>query len=88
MSAPLPAHRILHSLARWNFVGSGPLEIEVEVVVLVGQELSGSSPISPQQVVAAIASLHPALEVVSSRLRQRQSVPALTALADLQAHGG
>jgi 2-keto-4-pentenoate hydratase len=39
-------------------------------------------------VVAAIASLHPALEVVSSRLRQRQSVPALTALADLQAHGG
>lgn len=86
--APLPAHRILHSPARWDFGGSGPLEIEVEVAVLIGQELGGSGPISPQQVVAAIASLHPALEVVSSRLRQRQSLPALTALADLQAHGG
>lgn len=69
-------------------MGNGPLEIEVEVAVLIGQKLSGSGPIGPQQGVAAIALLYPIPEVVSSRLRQRHSLPALTALADLQAHGG
>ena len=67
-------------------MGNCPLEIEVEVAVLIGQELSGSGPIGPQQGVAAIALLYPAPEVVCSRLRlrQRQSLPALTALADLR----
>lgn len=86
--APLPANRILSSPAAWSFEVSGPLELEVEVAVRIGQDLTDSAVMDPATVRAAVASLHPALEVVSSRLRQRQSLPPLTALSDLQANAG
>jgi 2-keto-4-pentenoate hydratase len=86
--APLPARRIMHSPAAWSFSASGPLEVEVEVAVLIGQDLTQAGALDLATVRAAVASLHPALEVVSSRLRHRQSLPALTALCDLQANAG
>lgn len=86
--APLPAKRILRSPASWTLPVSGPLELEVEVAVRIGQDLTHTDIMDPATVRAAVASLHPALEVVSSRLRQRQSLPPLTALTDLQANAG
>ena len=86
--APIPRNRILHSPARWVFPLSGPVEIEVEVAVLIGRDLTQPGIIGTQEVRASIGALHPAIEVVSSRLRNKEALPALTAMADLQGNAG
>ena len=86
--APIPRERVLHSPARWAFPGSAGLELEVEVAVSFARDLDGTAPIGPDEIRAAIAGLHPALEVVASRFRDRASLPVFTTTADLQNNGG
>jgi|SRR5215217_5707898 len=98
--APMPAHGdptcspILQAnvyrngakLKRKDFPG---LAIEAEVAVRLGRDLGdGSYRPSKETVVAAIESLHVAIEIVASRYANRASVPALAATADLQNAGG
>ncbi|QQR38299.1 2-keto-4-pentenoate hydratase [Devosia rhizoryzae] len=61
------------------------LAIEVEVAVKLSRDLRGTA--SEDEVRAAIGSVHPALELLSSRFADRRSVPQLAAFADLQSNG-
>ena len=86
--APIPRERVLHSPARWPVPGTAVLELEVEVAVSFAHDLDGTNPIGQDEVRAAIAGLHPALEIVASRFRDRASLPVFTTTADLQNNGG
>ena len=86
--SPISRERILQSPAQWKFAASAPLELEVEVAVSFNRDLTGPAIISKEELRAAIAHLHPALEVVSSRFRQRAILPALTTTADFQSNAG
>ena len=86
--SPISRERILPSPAQWTFPVSAPLELEVEVAVSFNRDLTGSAIFSKEEVRASIAHLHPALEVVSSRFRQKANLPALTTTADFQSNAG
>jgi len=86
--APIPRNRILQSPASWTFPLNGPLEIEVEVAVSIGRDLTQARVIGTQDVLDSIEALHPAIEVVSPRLRNKDALPALTTMADLQGNAG
>lgn len=86
--SPISRERILQSPAQWKFPVNAPLEIEVEVAVSFNRDLTGSAILSKEEVRASIAHLHPALEVVSSRFRQKAILLALTTTADLQSNAG
>lgn len=86
--SPISRERILQSPAQWKFPFNAPMEIKVEVAVSFNRDLTGSAIFSKKEVRESIAHLHPALEVVSSRFRQKAILPALTTTADLQSNAG
>lgn len=86
--APISRERILRSPAQWKFPVNAPLEIEVEVAVSFSRDLTGSAVIGKEELRASIAQLHPAMEVVSSRFRRKEILPALTTTADFQSNAG
>lgn len=60
---------------------------EAEVAVRIGSDLPPrDEPYSETEIVAAIASLHPSLEILGSRFHDSKSVPRLVAVADLQSN--
>jgi 2-keto-4-pentenoate hydratase len=62
--------------------------LEAEVAFLLGQDLPPrSTPYTRDEVIAAIASCHPAIEELESGLLDPKEVNRLTMLADLQMHG-
>jgi 2-keto-4-pentenoate hydratase len=63
-------------------------EAEAEIAIRMGQDL-GPKPggYSLEEVMAAVASLHPVIEILSSRFENRKSVDPLCNLADLQSCG-
>jgi 2-keto-4-pentenoate hydratase len=63
--------------------------VEAEIAFLMGKDLvPRSAPYSRQEVVDAIASCHPAIELLESALLDPDSGDRLTAIADLQSNGG
>ena len=68
--------------------------LEAEIAFLLGADLpprlseSGATPYSRDEVVAAIASCHPIIEELESGLLDPKAANNLSALADLQMHGG
>jgi 2-keto-4-pentenoate hydratase len=68
--------------------------LEAEIAFLLGADLpprlskSGTTPYTRDEVVAAIASCHPILEELESGLIDPKAANNLSALADLQMHGG
>jgi 2-keto-4-pentenoate hydratase len=63
-------------------------EIEVEIAVRFVKDLPArAQPYTTDDVLAAIGSIHPALEVLSSRFENRKVVPPLAAIADAQSNG-
>jgi 2-keto-4-pentenoate hydratase len=72
-------------------LGHGPapvLGIEAEIAFRFKKDLPPRSvPYARDEVAAAIGSLHPAIEVVDSRYRTRESVTASARLADFQSNG-
>jgi 2-keto-4-pentenoate hydratase len=63
--------------------------LEAEIAFLIGQDLPPRSrPYSRDEVVAAIASCHPAIEVIESGLTDPTRADKLSMIADLQMHGG
>ena len=71
--------------------GFGELDrgVEAEIAVRMGRDLPGRpGGYSRAEVVAAIASAHPAIELLQSRFVDVEAVPKLSALADSLSHWG
>lgn len=85
--APLPASGVLASGASL----AGPewqlRAIELEVAVRLGRDLPASDASDLARVSAALDAMLPAIEVVETRLADRQQGAPLLPLADLQSHG-
>jgi 2-keto-4-pentenoate hydratase len=85
--APMPAAWIAPSnslLTTGRYRG-----LEAEIAFLVGQDLPPrTTPYTRDEVLAAVASCHPAIEVLESAFTDPTTVPRLASLADLQLHGG
>jgi 2-keto-4-pentenoate hydratase len=63
--------------------------LEAEIAFCMGADLpSRESPYSREEVIAAIASMHPAIEVLETALADPGQASKLTAVADLALHGG
>ncbi|XCB28732.1 2-keto-4-pentenoate hydratase [Tunturibacter empetritectus] len=63
--------------------------LESEIAFLIGEDLpQRATPYSREEVVAAIASCHPAIEVIESGLRDPLKAARMSMLGDLQMHGG
>ncbi len=86
--APLPASFVVpsgHAFPSGSFRLNG---LEAEIAFKLAQDLPPrSTPYYPDDVAAAIASVHPAIEVVDSRFTDMRGVDAFSALADLASHG-
>ncbi len=87
MFAPMPR--------RWMAAGGALLNngryrgLEGEVAFLLASDLPArSAPYSREEVLAAIASCHPVIEVLESGLRDPSAANRLSMVADLQMHGG
>jgi 2-keto-4-pentenoate hydratase len=63
--------------------------LEAEIAFLIGKDLPPrAAPYSREEVIAAIASCHPAIEVLESGLVDPATATRLSMIADLQMHGG
>jgi 2-keto-4-pentenoate hydratase len=63
--------------------------VEVEVAFLIAHDLpSRASFYTREEISAAVASVHPAIEIVESALLDPSAVPPLLKSADLQINGG
>ena len=63
--------------------------LEAEIAFLIGEDLPPrATPYTRAEVVAAIASCHPAIEELESGFIDPEAANYLSALADLQMHGG
>ncbi|MBO1074104.1 2-keto-4-pentenoate hydratase [Roseomonas marmotae] len=63
------------------------IEIEIEIAVTLGHDLPPrATPYTPEDLRAAIAALHPAVELLSSRFRDRRAAAPLSLLADSQSN--
>ncbi|MDE1161747.1 MAG: fumarylacetoacetate hydrolase family protein [Acidobacteriaceae bacterium] len=69
---------------RWRYRG-----LEAEIAFLVGQDLPPrETPYTREEVMAAMASCHPAIEVLEAAFADPTQATRLAAFADLQMHGG
>lgn len=89
MFAPMP----LAWMAAGGSVLAGPRYrfrgLEAEIAFLMGQDLPPrATPYTRDEVVAAIASCHPVIEVLESGLVDPTTATKLSMIADLQMHGG
>jgi len=63
--------------------------LEAEIAFLMGQDLPPrATPYTREEVVAAIASCHPAIEELEAGVTVPSQVPRFIMIADLQMHGG
>jgi 2-keto-4-pentenoate hydratase len=63
--------------------------VEAEIAFLLGSDLPPrSTPYSREEVTAAIASCHPAIEILESAFEDPDKVDRLSVIADLQINGG
>jgi 2-keto-4-pentenoate hydratase len=88
--APMP---LLGGFARSGQSISGALSrmrgVEAEMAFLLGSDLDArETPYSREDVVAAIASCHPAIEVLETAYEDPDKVDAFSRIADLQMNGG
>lgn len=68
-----------------NVAASMATLVEAEVAVRIGTDLPPrSTDYSEEEVAAAIASLHPSLEILGTRFNPTMTVPRLIVMADLQ----
>jgi len=88
-AAPLLADLVQPSPARLGGARLRVRGLEAELAFRFGRDLPPrATPYGETEVGAAIQSLHPAIELVESRLRDWQAAPPLARLADRQSNGG
>ncbi len=87
MFAPMPRRWMAANGALLN--NSRYRGLEAEVAFLLGADLPArSAPYCRDEVLAAVASCHPVIEVLESGLRDPSAASRLSMIADLQMHGG
>ena len=87
--APLPASHVMQSPARVTQAECPDRGVEAEIAVLLNQDLPPrETPYTHAEVLAAIASAHPAIELLQSRFQDVNAVDPLSALADSLSHYG
>jgi len=88
-AAPLLADLVQPSPARIGGTRLRVRGLEAELAFRFGRDLpSRREPYGEAEVSAAIASVHPAIELVESRIEDWQGAAPLSRLADLQSNGG
>ena len=85
---PMPLSGIMASLAAAP--GAHTLRaIEAEVCFRIGHDLPPrATPYTRDEVIAAIAAAHPAIEILDSRFIDPDAIGPFTNLSDTQSHGG
>jgi 2-keto-4-pentenoate hydratase len=87
--APMPLFTIARSGERIAPQGRRLRGVEGEIAFLMGKDLPPrATPYAREEVVDAIASCHPAIELLESALLDPDAADRLTATADLQCNGG
>ena len=87
--APLPAAGVQPSPGRASEAAGPDRGVEAEIAVRIGTALPPREPpYSRGEVLAAIASAHPAIELLHSRYTDVNQVDPLSNLADSLSHGG
>jgi 2-keto-4-pentenoate hydratase len=85
--APMPSAWIASGGA--ELFGQRYRGVEAEVAFLLAQDLPPrATPYTSAEVYAAVASCHPAIEILGSAYVDPEQVPKLNVTADLQMHGG
>jgi 2-keto-4-pentenoate hydratase len=85
--APMPLAWIAPSGS--TLAGNRYRGLEAEISFLVGEDLPPRvTPYTREETLAAIASCHPAIEVLESGLTDPMQAARLASMADLQMHGG
>lgn len=86
--APLPAGGFHKSGVKLPVTTWHSRKVEGEIAVKLGSALPArEAPYTEAEVLAAIESVHPVIEVVESRFRDMDAQDALSKLADLGSHG-
>jgi 2-keto-4-pentenoate hydratase len=89
MFAPMPLARMAPSGVEIKQTEHRFRGLEAEIAFLLGKDLPPrETPYSMDEVVGAIASCHPVIEVLESGLTAPLSATRLSMIADLQMHGG
>jgi 2-keto-4-pentenoate hydratase len=89
MFAPMPRNWISCSGCELRGLTHRFRGLEAEIAFLIGADLPPrETPYTRDEVVAAIASCHPAIEVIESGLLDPLQASKLSMTADLQIHGG
>lgn len=87
--APLPATGIMTSPVRLLSEDYPLRAIEAEIAYRFKRDLPArAQPYTLAEVLEAVGSVHPAIELVESRYTDRTAVDAFSALADSLSHGG
>jgi 2-keto-4-pentenoate hydratase len=87
--APMPAVWMSCSGCELRGVAHRYRGLEAEIAFHLGSDLPPrESPYTLDEVVGAIASMHPAIEILETALADPAQVSKLTAIADLSLHGG
>jgi 2-keto-4-pentenoate hydratase len=86
--APLPVALILRSPQRFAACRFAHNGVEAELAFTLSRDLPArSEPYRRADVHAAVATIHPAIEIVDSRFSDLTAVDALSTLADFQSNG-
>jgi 2-keto-4-pentenoate hydratase len=89
MFAPMPLAWMSRSGCEMRGLTHRFRGLEAEIAFLMGEDLPPrETPYTRDEVVAAIASCHPAIEVIESGLVDPKQATKLSMIADLQMHGG
>lgn len=87
--APLPAATVVPSPTRVEQAGCPDRGVEAEIALRLGADLPPrDTPYGRAEVLAAVASAHPAIELLQSRFQDVDAVEKLSALADALSHYG
>jgi 2-keto-4-pentenoate hydratase len=85
----LPASGVAPSPATLSSATHRLRGIEAEVAFRMGSDLPPrETPYTTEEVIAAIATAHPAIEVLESRFIDPDAISPISNLADTQSHGG
>lgn len=89
MFAPMPLNWMSSSGCEMRGITHRLRGLEAEIAFCLGEDLPPrDTPYTRDEVIAAIASCHPAIEVLESGLIEPREAARLSMIADLQMHGG